>query len=336
MRSHRLAGAAIVAAGLLATTSAFALPALTVTQFDAPGADPGSTQFTGIAPTTGAVVGTFTTNNGTVTDAFIKNGNNLTILNNQPGFSALGASQAVTPFGINDAGIVSGDFVLNSNTNAGFIANNGVFKVFNQPGATESFPGGINNTGVVAGQFIDNTVNHLSHAFTENQNGSGFTQIDVPGATGSSGFNVNNHGDVVGEAFFSTGAGQRGFLLHNGAFTTIDHSTFFTLAAAINDAGLIVGNFEDSSNKLHGFFDDNGAFSQFDALPGTTETLIAGIDNNGDIVGTFRDANRVQHAFEGLVPQVIVTAAPEPATLTLLAGGLLALGLVRRRKAASA
>lgn len=56
-----------------------------------------------------------------------------------------------------------------------------------------------------------------------------------------------------------------------------------TVARAINDAGEIVGTFEDSTGTNHGFVYSGGAFSGLD-FPGG-DTTLSGINNAGQIVG---------------------------------------------------
>jgi len=74
-----------------------------------------------------------------------------------------------------------------------------------------------------------------------------FTQIDVPGATAT-----------------------------NGG----------TLAYGINDAGQIVGEFDNSTGE-HGFLDTGGSFTQIDVPGASFGTLALGINDSGQIVGRF-------------------------------------------------
>src|SRR5579863_3695172 len=174
---------------LVSSTAAFAGPTFTETQFDAPAADnpaPGTTVFTGISPSGNGIVGYFLNPPQSIFERFVDKNGTLTVINNQPGFSSLGASNGGQPFGINDSGVVSGDVI--SQTNPGFIFNGTSSSLFTVPGSIETLPGAINNAGVVTGEFIDNTPHANAHASTENQNGTGFTQIDVPGGTTTIGF----------------------------------------------------------------------------------------------------------------------------------------------------
>jgi probable HAF family extracellular repeat protein len=59
-----------------------------------------------------------------------------------------------------------------------------------------------------------------------------------------------------------------------------------TQAWGINDAGHIVGFYEDSNFLAHGFIFAGGQFTTFDA-PGAFQTYLVGINNAGDIVGYY-------------------------------------------------
>jgi probable HAF family extracellular repeat protein len=59
-----------------------------------------------------------------------------------------------------------------------------------------------------------------------------------------------------------------------------------TYAAAINDAGTIVGSYEGHDLNYHGFIYQDGTFTTVDA-PGATATYLRGINNNGEIIGGY-------------------------------------------------
>jgi len=82
-------------------------------------------------------------------------------------------------------------------------------------------------------------------------------------------------------------------------FTTIDvPGSSDTEALGINDAGQIVGFFEDSgaTPTAHGFLKDGATFTTVDP-PGATSTEAFGINDAGQIVGLFYDATARQHGF---------------------------------------
>src|SRR5215831_14249160 len=75
-------------------------------------------------------------------------------------------------------------------------------------------------------------------------------------------------------------------------FTTIDYpdaTSHSTVANGINDAGQIVGYFNDSTGKFHGFLKDGATFTTID-VPGANATVALGINDAGQIVGLFENA----------------------------------------------
>jgi probable HAF family extracellular repeat protein len=115
---------------------------------------------------------------------------------------------------------------------------------------------GLNDAGQVVGR-ADTGVG-ANHAFVWSA-GTGMTDLGVlPGASASAGFAINNEGVVAGYsdgvpatpplAFrWSAADGMRGL----GAFTSGLAS--FSVATALNDAGLIAGNSDTSSSDTHSF-----------------------------------------------------------------------------------
>src|SRR5947209_7886207 len=79
-------------------------------------------------------------------------------------------------------------------------------------------------------------------------------------------------------------------------FTTIDvPGASSTQAYGINNAGQIVGEFEDATGRFHGFRETAGVFTLID-VPGASDTFASGINDAGQIVGAFEDATG-RHGF---------------------------------------
>jgi len=120
-----------------------------------------------------------------------------------------------------------------------------------------------------------------------------FTLIDHPDGVGpTAAFGINNRGDVAGRL---VGADTlHGYLLRRGRFTTIDPpDSTFTVARGIDDAGRIVGFYEDLG--VHGFLRDAHGYRALD-FPGADVTTAFGISVTR-IVGGYLDLDGVSHGF---------------------------------------
>ena len=93
---------------------------------------------------------------------------------------------------------------------------------------------------------------------------------------------INNNGDIVG-GYARTFTNYQGFLIHNGALTTINApGASTTFLSAINDLGQIVG----FTNGANGFLLSSGIYTPIN-VPGAAETYPEGINNAGEVVGWY-------------------------------------------------
>jgi hypothetical protein len=86
-----------------------------------------------------------------------------------------------------------------------------------------------------------------------------------------------------------------------GRLTTISGPlapAFSTLTAAINDAGVVAGEYFDASEVVHGFTELHGMFTPVEDPAGAEGTDLTGISNLGVVVGFYLDSSGDIHGFE--------------------------------------
>jgi len=235
---------------------------------------------------------------------------------------APGASNTFA-YGINDTAEVVGAANAPSVGTYAIVYLNGSFTTLTVPWQGSTTARGINNAGHMVGYHTDpagNTIGFLTA-------GAGvFTDIIVPGAFSTFPYRVNNIGEVVGY-FTNEDGDESGFVYKDGVYQTITvPGSSDTLVYAMNDSGEIVGSFIDNSGT-HGFLDDNGVFTTFDApdtLP-TRGTFARDITDDGVILvygvgtGTF-------------VATSTIESVPEPTAFSLvMCASAIGILIMRRR-----
>ncbi len=211
--------------------------------------------------------------------------------------------------------------ISNSDTSVGFtIDNNGNFHNFtvnplksnsatllNINGSTTAMAFGTNSAGTVVG------TDGNGNAFTLS-NGKVKTFIPLGGmsATAVVGFYVGTDGQDHG-FMASQGAAKKGTLtataIADPTIPTVagepEGTTFvFSQILGINDHGIAVGYYGDSTTSQHGFIynTNTGKYTFLDDPSeafdnGVEVTQITGITNSGEITGFYSDANGVFHGF---------------------------------------
>jgi hypothetical protein len=279
-------------------------------------------------PTPGTVAGTGTNMNGIAnsgTAVGVTIGNSGTISNftvdplrsRKTKILNINGSTTAMAFGINSAGTVVGS---DGNGNAFSLSRRGVLKTFIPTGGTSATAFGINDQGTIVGQYVTSTA---TPGFIQ-VHGKSFVTINAP--SGPNTVNAQGISDrrlVVG-FYVGTDGQDHGFLVNargvtNGTLTgtaiadpTIPHvagepgATFvFSQVLGINDKGIAVGYYGDSTGSQHGFLYDTrtGQYTFLDdpsaafSNNGVEVTQITGITNSGEITGFYSDANGVFHGF---------------------------------------
>jgi len=244
----------------------------------------------------------------------------------------INGSMAANAFGINRFDEVVG---TDGNDNA-FLLRGNRLQTFIPGGGTAAAAFGINDNGNIVGQFtmgaqmpgffLARLGEHQGMGNMGNMgNGFGFLQIDAPsGPDVVNAQSINLRGQVVG-FYVGTDGQQHGlwanvFQAMNGKVTATavpdpmipmvagePGATFvFSQILSVNDNGIAVGYYGDSTTSQHGFFynlntgqytfldDPSAAFSN-----GVEVTQITGITDAGEITGFYSDANGVFHGFFG-------------------------------------
>jgi hypothetical protein len=230
-------------------------------------------------------------------------------------------SMKAMAFGINSTGTVVG---TDGNGNAFSLGRHGGLKIFIPGGGMSATAFGINDQGVIVGQYVTSTA---SPGFI--MNGKSFVTINAPsGPNTVNAQGINNKGLVVG-FYVGTDGQDHGFMANtrgvkSGSITgtaiadpTIPNvpgepgATFvFSQILAINDQGIAVGYYGDSTTSQHGFLYNThtGTYTFFDDPSeefnnGVEVTQITGITNSGEITGFYSDANGVFHGFVATTQQ---------------------------------
>jgi hypothetical protein len=217
--------------------------------------------------------------------------------------------------GVNSLNVVVG---TDGNGNAFYDAG-GRVTTFIPNGAMSAVALGINDRGVIVGQDMTSTA---TPGFVR-LNPRSYITINAPsGPNMVNPQSINNHGQIVG-FYFGTDGQDHGFMadvqgLRGGSITgtpikdpTIPSvpgepgATFvFSQILSVNDKGIAVGYYGDSTLSQHGFIYNThtGVYTFLDDPDeafdnGVEITQITGITDSGEITGFYSDANGVSHGF---------------------------------------
>ena len=215
--------------------------------------------------------------------------------------SAPGAT-ATDTFGINDRGVIAGDYVSSGIQHGMLLFGSQVVTAdradcATTPSATSIAFYGVNSTGTAAGWCMNTS--GVEIGFLYNVGTKTFTDISIPGASLTNANGINDNGAVVGTYVDSSGV-QHGYLLTGGKVTNLDPPGVISLATAwgINNSGVItVFGLNSSSSYLSFITADNGkTYTPFHSpAEGATGTAIHQINNNRDIVATYFDISGNRH-----------------------------------------
>ncbi|WP_321389074.1 PEP-CTERM sorting domain-containing protein [Emcibacter sp.] len=193
-----------------------------------------------------------------------------------------GVDQAA--YGVNDYGQVVGYAEDNNGIFHSVLWENGTFTNLGAASPDISFARDINNSGQVAGFYYDSDAfNYQAYSW---KNGN-LTNISHPDNWSSRTYSLNNNGDVL---VATTDYGGKTVIWKAGeGYTEIDTSPLTSatrvVAQTINDAGQIVGYYEDENWNAHPFFrDSDGTYHEI-PIEGDFGAFVQGLNEDGDVVG---------------------------------------------------
>jgi hypothetical protein len=210
---------------------------------------------------------------------------------------ALGINNAGTIVGYGNASVFNGFQVVPPYGSASF--------------ARQNFPGadggtqvvGISGTGTTVGFIVSGGV---THGFA--QTGGTFTVVDEPGGSFTQLLGINKGGTTAAGYFTTDPTGltlQTAMIAEGGPsflgaiFVDINPllpANFNSQATGVNDAGTVVGFYQDAMGNSTAFTDNSGAITSF-SFPGAVSTQALGINDLGEIVGDYVDSGLVMHGF---------------------------------------
>lgn len=211
------------------------------------------------------------------------------------------AAQETDTYGINNQGVIVGDYVDSTGIQHGMIlTGTKVTKADHPncagtPGTTGTSFYAINSAGVAAGWCTENGGTEIGYTYSKGK----FTNVTIKGAEAVNVNGINDKGNLVGAYIDSTGT-QHGFLLVGKTLTKLDPPNVVSTATAwgINNAGVITVYGVNSAGGYSSYTTANKGktYKAFSAPgAGTTGTAIHTPNNKGDIVGTYFDSSSVSH-----------------------------------------
>lgn len=201
-------------------------------------------------------------------------------------------------FGINDFGVITGNYAAPDFSAHGFVFKNGTFLDDVVPGAGPSALGGlgdVNNLGTAVGSFSD--ASDLFHMYLRDRTGKHTILPDaLPGALSTDATGINDLGWTSGTVTDADGH-DHGFIYRRGVFTIYDHpGAVRTRLFGINNRGRAAGFWVDASGVRHGFVLAGVTATPIE-VPGALSTAATGINDLGQVVGFYTDAFHVTHGF---------------------------------------
>jgi len=221
---------------------------------------------------------------------------------------------STTPAGINDLGVIVGNYTDSSGNLYSYVDRDGKFVTIDDPSAPpfSTVAISINDSGVIGGAYYD--TNGVPHGFIDRD--GKFTTIDDPAGVDGTIAEINNVGLIFGLYYDASGE-VHGFTDRNSNFTTIDapQGVDGTFISWINDFGVIAGTYNDSSGNPVSYVDQGGTYTTIsDPNAPPFSTFNSFINDFGVVVGAYVDAGGVDHGFTELDGRYTSVDDPSAAT----------------------
>lgn len=196
--------------------------------------------------------------------------------------------------GINNSDEVVGVFFDAKNVAHGFLRSAaGKITVINYPGAAQTYCYGINSAGEVAGTYITSTGQDYGFTYVKGK----FAVADFATVNG-----LNAKGAYVG-TYFGVDGTATGYVGLPQAFTLskveipTQYSKYWSVVNGINNAGVMVGGWNDASGNTHGMMIAAGRVTTIDN-PSGVQTVLFAINSSNEIVGDSFDSQGNPHGFK--------------------------------------
>src|ERR1700733_7684959 len=203
--------------------------------------------------------------------------------------------QQTQPSGINNAGVIVGEYVDSSGVSQGYILNGKKLTKLNDPNAVtgSTWASNLNPDGPVSvvGYYVSSRTGHIVGFLYKDGK-----YTDIPGPSGAVdvlALGINDSGVVVG--VYADTTAFHGFLLHDKKYTTLNvPGASGTSAHGINKSGKIVLTWEDSNSNVKSSLYDGKTYKTID-VPLAVDSYAGGINAAGDVCYEWNDAIGVQH-----------------------------------------
>jgi probable HAF family extracellular repeat protein len=195
--------------------------------------------------------------------------------------------------GINNSDEVVGQFFDSKGLAHGFLrAASGKITVIDYPGAAQTYLYEINTAGEISGAYITSTGQDFGFTYAKGK----FKVADFATVNG-----LNADGAYDG-TYFGVDGTATGYVALPQAFTLSKvaipsaYSEYGAIICAINNAGVMVGGYNDASGNSHGMMIDDGKVTIIDN-PAGVQTALFAINSKGEIAGDSYDNQGNPHGF---------------------------------------